>query len=101
MSDEDWESGFARSVAVFLNGDGIREPGPRGEHVRDDSFFLLFNGHHEPISFVIPDLGHVERWHVVVDTAAPMAPDADPRAVKTGEAIEVEPRSVLVLEQVF
>jgi isoamylase len=101
MSDEDWESGFAKSVAVFLNGQGIREPGNRGERVTDDSFFLLFNAHHEPIEFCVPDLGVAERWHVVIDTHAPLLDDADPRSVKTGEAIGVEPRSILVLQQVF
>ncbi len=54
MTDEDWDSGFARSVAVFLNGDAIREPDARGEPVKDDSFFLLFNGHYEPIDFTLP-----------------------------------------------
>jgi glycogen operon protein len=101
MSEEDWESGFAKSVAVFLNGQGIREPGPRGERVSDDSFFLLFNAHHEAIEFCVPDLGVAERWHAVIDTHAPLLDDADPRTVKTGEAIGVEARSILVLQQVF
>ena len=101
MSDEDWESGFAKSVAVFLNGDGIREPDARGERVSDASFVLLFNAHHEPIEFCIPDLATAERWHVVVDTHAPMLADVDSRAVKSGEAVNVEARSILVLQQVY
>ncbi len=101
MTDEDWDSGFAKSVAVFLNGDAIREPDARGEHVKDDSFFLLFNGHHEPIDFTLPELGAGERWEVVVDTAAPLLDDADARTVKTGESVPVDARSVLVLQKVF
>jgi glycogen operon protein len=101
MSDDDWDSGFAKSVSVFLNGEGIREPDARGERVTDSSFFLLFNGHHESISFTVPDLGAADRWHVVIDTHAPMVDDADERSVKTGEAIEVQARSVLVLRQAF
>ena len=101
MTEEDWESGFARSVSVFLNGDAIREPDARGEAVTDDSFFLLFNGHYEPISFTLPDLGAGERWEVAVDTAAPLLDDADPRSVKTGDAVEVDARSVRVLRKVF
>ncbi|GAC1609314.1 MAG: glycogen debranching protein GlgX [Mycobacteriales bacterium] len=101
MSEEDWDSGFAKSVAVFLNGEGIREPDVRGERIVDDSFFLLFNGHHEPIEFLLPDLGAAERWHVAIDTAAPMLVDAESRTVKTGEAVEVDARSVLVLQRVF
>jgi glycogen operon protein len=101
MTDEDWDSGFAKSVSVFLNGEGIREPDLRGERIVDDSFFLLFNGHHEPIDFCLPDLGAGERWEVAIDTAAPMLVDADPRTVKTGETVDVEARSVLVLKRVF
>jgi glycogen operon protein len=101
MNEEDWDSGFAKSVAVFLNGEGIREPDLRGERIVDDSFFLLFNGHHEPIDFTLPDLGAGARWDVVIDTAAPLLPEAESRAVKTGEPIEVDARSVLVLQRVF
>jgi glycogen operon protein len=101
MSDEDWDSGFAKSVAVFLNGHGIREPDARGERLTDHSFILLFNAHDDPIEFCIPDLAGVERWHVVVDTHAPMLADVDTRAVKSGETIPVEARSMLVLEQVY
>jgi len=101
MTDEDWDSGFARSVAIFLNGEAIREPDSRGEPVTDDSFFLLFNGHYESISFCLPDLGAGERWAVEIDTHAPLLDTADLRSVKTGEALDVEARSVLVLKKVF
>jgi len=101
MTDEDWDSGFARSVAVSLNGEAIREPDSRGEPVTDDSFFLLFNGHYESISFCLPDLGAGERWAVEIDTHAPLLDTADLRSVKTGQVIDVEARSVLVLKKVF
>ena len=101
MTDDDWDSGYAKSVAVFLNGEGIREPDARGERITDDSFFLLFNGHHEPIAFVLPDLGAGERWQVEIDTAAPLHDEADPRIAKTGEPVEVDARSVQVLRKLF
>ncbi|MCY7365539.1 MAG: glycogen debranching protein GlgX [Frankiaceae bacterium] len=101
MSDDDWDSGFDKSVTVFLNGDGIREPDPRGERVTDDSFFLVFNGSHEVSDFTLPDLGAGERWQVEIDTAAPMLGDVEDRTVKTGEPVEVEARSVQVLRKVF
>ena len=101
MTDDDWDSGFAKSVAVFLNGEGIREPDARGERITDDSFFLLFNGHHEPIAFVLPDLGAGERWQVEIDTAAPLHDEVDPRTARTGEPVEVDARSVQVLRKLF
>jgi isoamylase len=101
MDQDDWDSGFAKSVTVFLNGDGIREPDVRGERVTDDSFFLIFNGHHEPIEFTLPDLGAGERWQVEIDTAAPMLGDIEAQSVKTGEPVQVDARSVQVLRKVF
>ena len=53
MSDEDWDSGFGKSVAVYLNGLGIPELDARGQRVTDNSFFLCFNAHHEPIEFTL------------------------------------------------
>jgi isoamylase len=101
MDQDDWDSAFAKSVTVFLNGDGIREPDPRGERVTDDSFFLLFNGHSEPIEFTLPDLGVGERWEIAIDTAAPMLGDVEARSVKTGEPVQVDARCVQVLRKVF
>ena len=70
MTDDDWEAGFAKSLAVFLNGDAITEPDRRGERVRDDTFLLLFNADSQPAWFTLPaeDFGH--RWEVVLDTGA-------------------------------
>jgi len=101
MSDEDWATGFARSVAVFLNGEAIREPDSRGEPVTDDQFWMLFNGHHEAIEFLLPDIGAGERWEVAIDTHAPMLDLAELRLAKTGESLEVAARSVLLLRKVF
>jgi glycogen operon protein len=101
MTDEDWESGSAKSLTVFLNGDGIREPDARGEPVSDDSFFLLFNGFYEPLEFTLPAFDAAERWKVVIDTNAPMVDQAEERAMKSGEAFEVESRTILVLQKLY
>jgi glycogen operon protein len=101
MTDDDWESGSAKSLTVFLNGDGIREPDARGEPVSDDSFFLLFNGFYEPMDFTLPDLDAAERWKVVIDTNAPLLDQAEERAMKSGETFPVESRSILVLQKLY
>jgi glycogen operon protein len=56
------ESGFAKSVAVYLNGQGILDLDERGHRVTDDSFLLCFNSHYESIGFVlaVKELG--ARW---------------------------------------
>ena len=101
MTDEDWESGFAKSVSVFLNGDGIREPDVRGERVTDASFFLLFNAYEEPLDFTVPEIGAGESWQVVVDTEQPLHDEVDPRSVKSGDQLTVAARTILVLRKTF
>ena len=47
MEDADWESGFAKSIAVYLNGDEMHSTDSLGHPVIDDSFLVVFNAHHE------------------------------------------------------
>ena len=61
MTDEDWGAGFAKSVAVFLNGHGIPDHDARGARVLDDSFLLCFNAHYEPIEFTLPPVEFGEK----------------------------------------
>ncbi|MDQ1689559.1 MAG: isoamylase [Frankiaceae bacterium] len=99
MTDEDWDSGFAKSVAVFLNGDAIRESDARGEPVQDDSFLLLLNAHHEAIEFTLPEEGLGSSWSVEIDTALPVS--AEERHAKAGEKVPVDARSMVVLRRSF
>ena len=62
--------GYPRSLAVFLNGAAITEPGPHAEPVRDAHFLLLFNAHSDAVRFVLPGADHADGWHAVVDMAA-------------------------------
>ncbi len=100
MSDEDWDAGFARSVMVFLNGRAITTVDTRGERVVDDSFLLLLNASHEDLAFTLPSDEYGEGWHVVLDTAGPLAADEAP-AVKPGSDVDVEGRSMLVLQRIL
>ncbi len=97
MSDEDWETGYAKSIAVYLNGNGIPDRDVRGQRIVDDSFALCFNAHYEPIDFVLPDKKFGDSWVVVVDSAAN---DDEPTPVDAGQKVSVTARSVMVLQAV-
>ena len=62
-------------MGMFLNGDAISEPDPRGTRVRDDSFLLLFNAHYDDTVFTLPPKKYGELWEVALDTAAPLIAD--------------------------
>ncbi len=97
MAESDWETGYARSLAVFLNGDAIPSPDPRGQQVKDDSFLLLFNAADTSIEFTLPSSDYGERWEIVVDTTSPL--DVDRPSLKADGTVEVEARAVLVLRR--
>jgi glycogen operon protein len=95
MTDGDWQAGYARSLAVFLNGDAITEPDPRGEIVRDQSFLLLFNAHRGPVTFTLPDRRFGAVWEVLFNTAAPAGEAGG--TVRAGRRVELAGRSIVVL----
>jgi glycogen operon protein len=97
MTGEDWESGFAKSVAVYLNGQGIPDLDVRGQRVTDDSFVLYFNAHHEPIEFTAPPEEFGAAWVPVIYTAdTTVAEEAKP--VTAGEKVTIDARAVMVLQ---
>jgi len=95
MGDEDWDVGFAKSLAMYLNGHGIRETDERGERIVDDCFYLAFNAHHEPMEFALPGSDYATAWTVVLDTAE--HGDLEPDDLKPGETVTVGARATVVL----
>ena len=97
MSSEDWQSGYAKSLGVFLNGDALRDVDPDGSPVRDDSVLLFFNAHHEPVTFTVPRASFGARWTGLVDTRAQSGEcDVD---LKAGDTVEVGGRTVVVVRR--
>jgi glycogen operon protein len=97
MTEEDWDSGFGKSVAVYLNGEGIPGLDERGQHVTDDSFVVCFNAHHELIEFTLPPAEFGAQWRIVIDTAHPANNHGD-APVAGGANVQVQPRALVVLQ---
>ena len=99
MNDEDWDSGFGKSVAVYLNGHGIPDLDPRGQRVTDDSFVVCFNAHHEPIEFTVPPSEFGNSWQPVIDTAA-AADNETAEPVAAEATLKVGARAIVVLQAI-
>ncbi len=69
MTQADWDADYAKSLAVFLNGEAISEPDVRGEQVSDAKFLLLFNAHSNPLTFTLPEASLAAGWEVMIATA--------------------------------
>jgi glycogen operon protein len=103
MSDEDWNGGFARSLAIYLNGDGIPELDEIGRRVVDQSFLLLFNAHHQAVPFTLPAESYGRIWSIVLDTADPLRARARRRErdARPGGRLRITARSLMVLRKHF
>ncbi|MGA6992597.1 MAG: glycogen debranching protein GlgX [Candidatus Deferrimicrobiaceae bacterium] len=95
MAEEDWGQGFAKSLGVFLNGETIPNPNPRGEPVEDNSVYMIFNAHHEPLDFTLPGTDWGELWLKELDTEIGWVEKEE--SYKAGDRVKVQARSIVVL----
>lgn len=98
MDDEHWQHDYARSLAVYLNGQGIRSLGEKGEKLVDDDFYIMFNAHHEAIIYRIPEEKYGKEWEKVLDTTTDEVEELV--TYKYGEEISIKGRSVVLLKAI-
>jgi glycogen operon protein len=104
MSADDWKAGFAKSLAVFLNGQAIPASDERGERVVDDSFYVMFNAHHEPLDFRLPPADWGLRWTMVLntnDTGDEMSEERLGREFEAGDTVNVVEWSLVLLRRLY
>jgi glycogen operon protein len=71
IDDDEWAHDYARCLGLYLPGDGVGDWDKRGHLLEDDDFLLLFNAHHERISFLLPIVSGEAFFEVLVDTVLP------------------------------
>jgi isoamylase len=102
MSDQDWQTGFAKSLGIFLNGSAIRMTDERGRQLADDSFYVMFNAHSEAVEFVLPESKWGEQWTIAFDTndvPEKVAVDKVGRQLGAGEHLHVQGWSLVLLRR--
>jgi isoamylase len=103
MTDQDWNTGFAKSLGVFLNGEAITTPDLFGERVTDDSFYVIFNAYWEELPFTLPDASFGPAWLEVLDTdqlPARHERSKRRRELAAGARMDVGARSILLLQRI-
>ncbi|MCY7421965.1 MAG: glycogen debranching protein GlgX [Chitinophagaceae bacterium] len=97
MTEQNWNEDFAKSLGVYLNGQGIHSLGPRGEQVIDDSFYIIFNAFHETLDYTLPPKKYGLKWQVEFTTATKKT--GTKKVYKAQDKILIEGRSIMVLRQ--
>jgi glycogen debranching enzyme GlgX len=96
MAGADWHDASLRVVGMFVSGDPLRSPGPRGEQLHDRSFMIWLNSSADPVRITLPENDWVHAGEVVLSTAPEPAVGFP---VKAGDQVEMAARSVVVLRQ--
>jgi len=96
MTEADWFDSRLHTFGMFVSGDPLRAPGPRGEQLHDSSFLLWFHAHADPGKAKLPANQWVSTGEVVLstDSGHPVG-----EQLGAGEVIDIEPRSLIVLRQ--
>jgi isoamylase len=84
---------------MFLNGAEIPSPDPQGRRVMDDTFLLLFNAHHEQVTFTLSGDRWSRSWMKVIDTRTSRVAD-NPQPMNAGATEAIGGRSFCVLRAI-
>jgi isoamylase len=95
MTVEEWNAGWVRCIGVKLSGRTLDDVNAVGEPMRDDTFLILFNPHHEPIKFYMPREPGVA-WQVLFYTDAE---SAELPVIGPGEPYELAPHTSALLQE--
>ncbi|HLI84392.1 MAG TPA: glycogen debranching protein GlgX [Bryobacteraceae bacterium] len=95
MTEEEWHAGWVRCIGFKLSGRTLEDVNGVGEPIRDETYLIMFNPHHEPIQFYMPREPGVA-WQVLfyTDTQTTERPVIGP-----GEYYELGPHTGAVLQE--
>ena len=96
MTDQEWNQQFARSLGVLLSGEAADELDERGKLIRDSTFAILMNSHHEEIRFILPTRNPHTGWVTLVDTSCQTSQNAN-RFYSAGDLYPLQARSLALL----
>ena len=98
MSEEQWNSTIATSLAIFLSGELVGSFSDRGDKITDDSFYIIFNSLDKDITYYMPGEKWAKTWYRILDTFDGFFdPESDEFKLMPGDKIEVRNRSVVLL----
>ncbi len=97
MDEEQWTQHYVRSLGMMLSGDTMDVRDYHGEPIRDDTFLLLLNAHHEELEFSLPGREDV-RWELILDTQLESGFLEEHRTLSAADDLLLAGRSLCVLK---
>ncbi|GGH57329.1 glycogen operon protein [Filimonas zeae] len=97
MQDDHWNTYYAKSIGIYLNGRGLRCLADDGKRMIDDDFYVIFNAHSEPLDFVLPAEKYGHEWTMLLNTADVKVGLEDGPKYKPGDSLQVPGRAIVLL----
>jgi glycogen operon protein len=97
MARDEWNAGWIRCIGMKLNGRTLDDVDAYGQPLRDDSFLMLLNPHHESIKFYLPKPRAGAKWQLCLDTRDEGESDAP--TICENCPYELAPRTFALLKE--
>jgi glycogen operon protein len=97
MTEEEWHAGWVRCLGLRLSGRTLNDVTDNGEPLKDDTYLICFNPHHENIQFYTPACTKLCSWEVLVDTRD--AVSAEGRPLNSDEPYDLLAHSAVVFRE--
>jgi glycogen operon protein len=99
MSEAEWNAGWNRCLGLQLSGETLDDVNSVGEPIKDDTFLILLNSHHETILFTLPPTRPTAQWACCFDTRWSTPSSGDPLTPST--RYELIGRSLAIFREVL
>jgi isoamylase len=99
MAEAGWNAGWNRCIGLVLSGETLDDVNCVGEPIRDDTFLILLNSHHETIPFTLPPTRPGGSWAACFDTRSSSPISAPP--LHSGTKYDLISRSLAVFREVL
>ncbi len=97
MNENEWRAGWIRCMGLQLSGETLDDVNSVGEPIKDDTFLILMNSHHETVSFKLPAARSGSRWSRCFDTRWATLQPSEP--LNPGDSYELISRSFVVFSE--
>jgi len=93
VSDEEWNAGWTKAIALLLNGCTLQATDDNGEWILDDSFLMLINAADQGVEFTLPSSPRGKPWRQILNTENIDDPfavsDIDGKVIVGGRAMKL------------
>jgi glycogen operon protein len=97
MTEDEWNAGWVRCLGLRLSGRTLNDVNEEGEVLKDDTYLICLNPHHQNIPFRLPDCTKSCTWELLIDTRN--ATSGEAKRIAQNEPYDLLAHSALVLRE--